>query len=268
MAWRRGPSKLEPWYGPPRLFSYTAEVQPVLDKHCVACHDYGEPGGEKLNLAGDLGLLFNTSYVELRGKGYVNVVGAGPFQIQPPKSWGSHDSRLVEVLLEGHGDPKIDRQVRLDQESFDRIVGWVDINAPYYSDYSGSAYRDNLYGRSPLNGKQLQRLKELTEVDFAHRSALAQISFTRPELSPCLEGLADQSDGRYKEALAIIQSGQKLLAERPRPDMRDFQLVSPVELAQESKYQASLMQEVEMRMAILRGEKKRQETGEASEPLR
>ena len=71
LAVQRPPRKLEPWYGPPRNFNYLAEVQPVLDKHCVKCHDLGQEAGKKLNLAGDLGLIFNTSYVELRSKGYV-----------------------------------------------------------------------------------------------------------------------------------------------------------------------------------------------------
>ena len=88
-AWQRGPQRLEPWYGPARLFSYTAEVQPVFDEHCVSCHDYDTEGGKMLNLAGDLGLVFNTSYVELRNKGYVRVVGAGPFETQRP-SRGAH----------------------------------------------------------------------------------------------------------------------------------------------------------------------------------
>ncbi len=88
-AMRRGPSPLVPWYGPPRKFNYLTEVQPVFDKHCVSCHDYGTTAGKKLNLAGDLGLVFNTSYAELRGKQYVNVIGAGPAPVLPPLSWGS-----------------------------------------------------------------------------------------------------------------------------------------------------------------------------------
>jgi hypothetical protein len=133
LAMQREPSRLRPWHGPPRMFSYMAEVQPVFDKFCVSCHDYGQEAGKTLNLAGDLGLVFNTSYVELRTKSYVNVPGAGPFQVLPPKSWGSHASRLGKILIDGHGDPEIDQQIELDEESFDRIVTWLDVNAPYYS---------------------------------------------------------------------------------------------------------------------------------------
>ena len=45
LAMHRPASVLKPWYGPEREFSYLAEVQPVFDKHCVSCHDYGKEAG-------------------------------------------------------------------------------------------------------------------------------------------------------------------------------------------------------------------------------
>ncbi len=33
------PAEITPWYGPVRGFSFQREVQPVLDKYCVGCHD-------------------------------------------------------------------------------------------------------------------------------------------------------------------------------------------------------------------------------------
>ncbi len=254
MAMRRAPSRLEPWYGPTRKFGYVVEVQPALDKHCVSCHDYGKPAGEKLNLAGDLGMMFNTSYLELRTRGQVKVPGAGPFTKLPPMSWGSHASKLGKVLLEGHGDPEIDEKVKLDKESFDRIVTWIDINAPYYPHYA-SAYRSNRYGRSPLDGGQTGRLNELTGMNLNDQKLSSHVSFTRPEVSRCLEKLADD-DPKRAEAIAIITAGRELLAQRPRADMSNFELYDPVEIAQEAKYQARLKLENEMRAAIAAGEKK------------
>ncbi len=256
-AMRRGPSKLQPWYGPGRNFGYFVEVQPALDKHCVSCHDYGKDAGKVLNLAGDLGVMFNTSYLELRTRGFVTVPGAGPTNVMPPKSWGSHASKLGKVLLEGHGDPKIDKQVKLDRESFDRIVTWIDINAPYYPEYA-SAYRNNRYGRSPLDGGQLKRLAELTGVNLGDQKLSSHVSFTRPEVSLCLEKL-DKTDPKYREALEIIRSGKQMLAERPRADMPGFKLVDRVEIDQEAKYQAQLQVEKEMREAIVAGQKKFEE---------
>jgi len=247
LATRRPPSRLAPWYGGERNFAYVAEVQPVLDKHCVSCHDYGKAAGEKLNLAGDLGLLFNTSYSELRRKKYVQVPGAGPHQVLQPKSWGSHASKLVEVLLKGHGDEAVDAEVHLDREAFDRIVTWVDINAPYYPEYA-SNFRDNLYGRSPLDDRQLAELKSLT--------GSTDVNFTRPDLSPCLARFTDRADPACQRALALIAAGKQLLAERPRADMPGFRLVSPIEIAQQAKYDALQQAEQQARQAAVRGEKR------------
>jgi hypothetical protein len=254
-AMTRTPRSLTPWYGPPRNFGYLVEVQPVLDRHCVSCHDLGKPAGEKLHLSGDLGLVFNNSYIELRkDKRFVNVIGAGPFEVQMPKTWGSHASRLAKIVLEGHGDPEIDRQVKLDAESIDRILTWIDLNAPYYPEYS-SAYRDNLYGRSPLDPNRIERLSTLTGVNLTEQAFSPYVNFTRPERSFCLGNFTDKNDPAYREALSIIQSGKDRLAKRPREDMPGNALVSPSEIQQQAKYDARARQEVESRRAILEGRK-------------
>ncbi len=41
-AMKAGPQDLAPFYGPARWFSFTKEIQPILDKHCVRCHDNSE----------------------------------------------------------------------------------------------------------------------------------------------------------------------------------------------------------------------------------
>ena len=242
-----GPAKaLEPWFGPERNFGYLAEVQPVFDKHCVRCHDYGQEAGQKLNLAGDLGLPFNTSYVELRKKKYVQVPGAGPTQTLLPRSWGSSVSRLAEVVLNGHGKPEIDQDINLDAEARERILTWIDINAPYYPEYA-SAYGDNRFGRSPLNDAQLGELRRLTGSE--------EVNLTRPAWSACLQHFASASDPARLEALRIIEEGQRLLSTRPRADMPGFKLVSEREIRQQAKYDALQQAEQRARQAIVRGEK-------------
>ncbi len=247
-AIRRSPSPLRPWHGPPRLFSYTAEVQPVFDRHCVRCHDFGGKGAKKLVLAGDRTLGFNVSYMELRHKRLVKVPGAGPAEIQPPYSWGSHASRLVQVLRKGHND------VKLDPESFDRIVTWIDVNAPYYPSYA-STYPDNLHGRSPLDNRQLATLGKLTGQNLGRQSRVPLVCFTRPDVSPVLDRLKDKTDPRYQQALAIIEAGRKALEARPREDMPGAQLVG-VEAERQAKYERLARAEAETRRAIVAGEKR------------
>jgi hypothetical protein len=247
LALKRPPSRLNGWYGEPRLFSYVTEVQPVFDKHCVRCHDYGKEASGKLNLAADRNPAFNTSYSELWRKGYVKVVGAGPAEILLAYSWGSHASKLVDALRQDHYG------VKLDKESFARIVTWIDINAPYYPTYA-SAYPSNPYGRSPLNDQQLTRLNQLLGIDLKDQQNVTAIIFDRPELSPALTKFADKNDPNYREALATIQSGKEMLAKRPRADMPGFQ---PCETDQqrEAKYVQRQQIELRNRAAIREGRK-------------
>ena len=220
LAMQRPPSRLAGWHGSPRLFSYQGEIQPIFDRHCVSCHDFDKPAGEGLNLAGDRTLVFNASYTDLWSRGYLNCIGGGPAEIQPAKSWGSHRSKLVAVLRDGHPDHG---DVQLSREELGRIVTWIDLNAPYYPTYE-SAYPNNTAGRSPLSPKEERDLSILTKAKFVTkhgRNQRAQVSFARPELSPCLKGLANGS-ANYRKARAIIEIGAKRLKETPRCDMDDF----------------------------------------------
>ena len=244
-ALRSPPRRLESWYGPPREFSYAQEVQPVFDRYCLKCHDIGGPGAKKFLLAGDRGLAFNISYHELWAKKYIAVVGAGPAEVQMPYSWGSHASKIVPHLrADGKG---------LDKESIDRVVTWIDLNAPYYPAYS-SVYPDNLYGRSPLDGGQLKRLEVLTGMKIDRQAGDTLVNLTRPDLSPCLAVFKDKSDPKYAEALAIIEAGKRMLAERPREDMPGCKL-DGLDLVREARYQERAKIEADVRQAILRGEK-------------
>jgi hypothetical protein len=241
LALQREPSKLEGWYGPPREFSYMAEVQPVFDKNCVSCHDFGKEAGKKLILAGDRDRAFNKSYTELWSKGqkYINCVGAGPAQIQQAYSWGSHASNIVEIIRSGH------YKVKLSKEDFDRVVTWLDLNGVYYpsfaSAYPGKSLKQNVTaGRCPLNTEQENRLVELTGAPLNW----GDISFDRPELSQCLSKITDKNRPEYTEAISIIRQGQETLKKRPRADMPGF---VPCEFDQQREQKYDIRRQIELR---------------------
>ena len=119
----RAPEMLKDWYGPEREFNYLQEVQPVFEKHCVRCHDFGQSAGKTLVLAGDRDLVFNASYIELWRRQLIRVVGAGPPDTQQARSWGSHASKLIAAL---RSNPDCGRT--LDREGFERIATWIDLN--------------------------------------------------------------------------------------------------------------------------------------------
>ena len=281
LALKGPPRQLEPWYGPPRDFSYTAEVQPVLDKHCVDCHDYGKEAVESINLCGDRGPAFNVSYSALRSrspavwqpehasgpKPLVGSVDAGPVRVLPPYSWGSHRSRLVDLLRGGHED------VELDAEGLARIVTWIDLNTPYYPTYA-TYYQTHTFGRCPLDHPQLTRLGQLiaagpkgaeygwgdvnrysggrlSQLIMAHGSP---INFTRPEASLVLRAFNSPSDPGHAEALEVIRTGAAMLRAHPRGDMPGFE---PCEGDRRRLDYCAERQriETEVRAAIVRGEK-------------
>ncbi len=128
---------------------------------------------------------------------------------------------------------------------------WIDLNGIYYAQYE-SAYPENLAGRSPLTAEELDRLGKLTDIDFGklggfNRTLGPQISFERPELSPCLSGVRNQK--QYTEALQIIRDGQLRLQEVPRADMAGF-VPCEEHRTQLEKYNTRLQYEEENRKAI------------------
>ncbi len=240
MALRRPASKLTGWYGPPREFSFMAEVQPVLDRACVKCHDFGTDGGKKLLLCRDKNAAFNFAYTEIWSKHIIKVVGAGPAETQQPYSWGSHASKLIQQAISQRD------KGNLSKEDLDRLITWVDINAPYYPSYATN-FPDNEYGRSPLTKAQTARLKALGINDMA-------ISFDRPDLSPALGRFKEKSDPMYREALAIIRAGGEALAKSPRPDMSGF-VPCTIDNARDRKYVQRLDIEKHNREALRDGRK-------------
>ncbi len=252
LALRSAPVPLEGWRGSFESFSYLTEVQPVFDRHCVQCHDFGEAAGEKLNLAADQNLIFNTSYNELWRKQYINVIGGGPAKTQPAYSWGSHASPLMQVLLNEH---ELHEHVDISKEAIETVAAWIDLNAVFYPDYATS-YPINPGGRSPITSEQLNRLAELTGVNlglqFGHSSNQGPlVSFDRPELSPVLQHLEPNTPA-YLEALEIIRIGKEQLAKQPDVGMEGFTL-SGIDLWRDNKYQQRRQIEMRFREAIRMG---------------
>jgi len=135
-----------------RGFDYASIVQPVLDKHCIKCHNPVGVGGTSasrvppkgIDLTGDRTDYFNMSYEHLArkdqgrtGSPYVNWIPSynghewNILEITP-KKWGSHASKLAEIILANHPDPDGKPRVALDEPGRRRIFAWIDLNVPYY----------------------------------------------------------------------------------------------------------------------------------------
>lgn len=148
MAMRKAPAKIKPWRGPPRNYAFQQEVQPVLDRFCVGCHD-GRPRPDGLSLpdlrgdkmltgwrtrmAGNTGTgtggKFSLSYANLHR--FVRRPGIeSPMPMMTPMEFHADTTELVQMLAKGH------HGVKLDAEAWDRINTWIDFNAPYHGRWS------------------------------------------------------------------------------------------------------------------------------------
>ncbi len=242
LALRKKPVDIQPWQGKePRSFSYAQQVQPILDRRCVSCHDWDDG---RLVLAGDKNPFFNASYINLYVAKQLKLVGGGPAAIQQPRSWGSHASPLTAVI-EGK---KVEHPAHhLTAEEKEVLYAWMDVNGVYYPVYE-SAFDSELAGRSPLSHPETQRLAELTGVNLFHLAAhyrqhMAQISFERPEKSPILASLEKDSP-EYNEAIAIISLGARRLKLTPRGDI-ESELTTHPRLKQQLENYALRLQEQE-----------------------
>jgi formylglycine-generating enzyme required for sulfatase activity len=186
IASSRPPQKIRPWYGPARGFSFSREVQPVLDRHCVGCHDgqarddgkpipdlrgdqgyfvcyrTGNPNPEiirdtpRQQLLGKYGGIFDPSYIALRR--YVRVGGLeSDLHLLPPMEFHADTSELVQMLRKGH------HGVQLDAEAWDRLITWIDLNAPAHGTWGEMSVIRGNQGDRRL---ELQRLYGGLDEDY------------------------------------------------------------------------------------------------------
>ena len=174
--------KLEPPGGPQYEggLSFAKTVQPVLDRYCIRCHGLQETAGQ-IDLVGTIDateervaqtfhqLLPSTAYASLTGDGRLVKIAqyGGETWYSRPKDYFAHGGKLAELLLEGHETVDVD----LDPESRQRIIDWLDLNAPFYGTYSWNKdewRRPDPEGEKALRAHIRRRFgDELAEQPFA-----------------------------------------------------------------------------------------------------
>ena len=167
LAMQHGPVELQPFYGPARGFSFPKEIQPILDKHCVSCHndrqqavDWAHPFMEApdtdaaqsaFSLRGTPNhdptamRYWSDSYLALTRAGHperwkdsiqgqpnrlaswITAQSAPP--MLSPASAGAIRSGLYDMLAQGHAG------IALTTEELDKIACWIDLGVPYCGDY-------------------------------------------------------------------------------------------------------------------------------------
>ncbi|MBC8617514.1 SUMF1/EgtB/PvdO family nonheme iron enzyme [Parabacteroides faecis] len=153
IASQKAAAPLKAPVGGVRSFTFDLEVQPILDRACIACHN-GE--GKAFDLRGGKKdrLGYGTSYLNIHP--YVHRQGGeGDMVVLQPYEYHPNTSELVRILKKGH------HNVKLTDEEWLKLYNWIDYNAP------DKGYFDaNVLGKEiiPYQGfDQIERRKELTD---------------------------------------------------------------------------------------------------------
>lgn len=151
IASQKAPHALTPPEGGTRSFTFDLEVQPILDRACIACHN-GE--GKAFDLCGGKkdGKGYGTSYLNLHP--YVHRQGGeGDMVVLYPYEYHPNTSELVRLLKKGHYN------VQLTDAEWRKIYNWIDYNAP-----DKGYFNANVLKSFPYQGyDQIERRKQLTD---------------------------------------------------------------------------------------------------------
>jgi hypothetical protein len=244
-ALRRPSSRLEPFSGFPDVMDFPRDIQPILDRHCVACHNYEKREG-KVALVGDLGPHWSHSFFNLFAHRQI-ADGRNGLGNQPPRTLGSSASPLLKKVDGSHHDVKVSEQ------EWRTLWLWMESGAPYAGTYAALRNKETQAVANRASGrvfaehaKLLQRrcnschqadaADTVKSIAIPHNQALRRqhreklpyptapherivfendpvarftpntlLNFTRPEWSPLLLGPLAKSAGGFGSCGGVFQ---------------------------------------------------------------
>lgn len=157
-ALTRPASPISRFEGFPDVLDFHRDVQPVLDRNCVSCHNPETRREGHVSLAGDLGLAWSQSYFTLLAHRQV-ADGRNGLGDQPPRTLGAGASPLWDKLRGGHHD------VKASESDLRTVWLWIESGAPYAGSYAalrnaeqqkrdGHAFGTAFWGQGDLLNKR------------------------------------------------------------------------------------------------------------------
>ncbi|MDR1498049.1 MAG: hypothetical protein LBS59_06550 [Puniceicoccales bacterium] len=264
IAVSKPPQKLTPpSWGASNGFSFPKVVQPILDKHCTHCHSpaahpatkNNAPPTQKrpaanLDLTGDRTDYFSVAYENLarRGtqaehgndvRGGMNRFGRNPYTSwiptynnlesnildTAPKTWGSHQSRLADIVISRHPDKNGTPRISLNADERLRIMMWIDLNVPFYG--TSQSLQPELRGCRKIMPPNLDAtLREIAKRRNIKLRRDFYIRLDNPHLNPFLLEPLQRGDFKttadpdYQRIFALFKDIPSNLAKRIDTDYR------------------------------------------------
>jgi hypothetical protein len=223
--------KIKPLPGIPQKYDYPRDIQPILDRHCLDCHNTEKYAGG-MDLSGDQGVVFSMSYMNLVLRDQMTN-GQNLYHADTdPYSFRAGTSPLLEKLSGGH------HEVEATEHELETVRFWIEAGIPYAGTYAalGAGYilrntrdgvRNKTTGRHPVpsdadwstygafRGTMENKCSECHKIPLQlvrgpwtypmHPYRIFNLS--RPELSLCLSAPLSKEDGGL--GICLEKSGEK-----------------------------------------------------------
>ena len=185
MASAMKPHQIETPEGGVRSFTFDLEIQPVLDRACIACHNEKAKtdfrGGRRDNDDKKNPKRYSRSYLALHPFVHRQGPEAG-MKVLKPYEYFAEVSPLLQLLRNGHYG------VKLTNKEWKTLYNWIDFNAPdkgVFENLSNFHNSDQYSRRMQLadkygNGTAVDWKKELKEY-AAHLEKQPKIEQVKPE---------------------------------------------------------------------------------------
>ncbi len=220
-----------------RAISFLRDVQPVFDRHCTGCHAGAEPAGG-LDFSGGLTARYNRAYDTIQAHGLISRSNVGDdAKVTPPLAFGSHKSKLVEVLRDG----ACSKRAKLSSADWLRLVTWIDLNGPYHdgfinkrpavAPYDLPADAELVRQIAAIHAKRCascHQPNDVTRADWIDLRRPEQSRFLTAPLSTDADGTGlcqphvyrDCNDPDYQAVLKLVETAVTKAWQRPRRDVK------------------------------------------------
>lgn len=242
IALARAPSQIEPIRDVPDVLDFPRDIQPILDRHCVSCHDADRREGG-VDLSGDHTASYSISYWTITRLGLVADGRNQAYGNRKPRSIGSSASRLMTLIDGSHHDARVSdlerKTIRLWIESSATYPGtYASLGCGMYPVHYPHALLQERCGSchaEPSNNDKQQgtilrfgkttNLEPLTNLDHPEKSLIVRAPLAKEAggLGLCAERVfAGADDPLYRELLAAIGATAERLRVEKRFDMPGF----------------------------------------------